>query len=309
MVALGWSLKTSPEDSIEIIDLSTEERNCPVFPKFPHKVSDAVAGLLPNGTPIICGSRFPRFRSACRVFKDGKWVPSANLTIKSSNFAMVTLPTGEMLLTGGDTDNREGNIIRLNRTDILTPNGNWVDAKMDLPKSTAYHCMVLVDDLTVLVIGGHQGYKYGGRTFKLSLIEKIWSEGPPLLQTRASHGCSKIPAGRMSKKESIIVAGGVTEDDRVLNTVEVLDEGSDVWRLGPKLPVSLQGVSMVRHPDGGVVLIGGSNNRTYSDALYYLPHAGYGAQWEKLPQRLALSRDYQTAILVPDDIMESCLEE
>jgi hypothetical protein len=59
-------------------------------------------------------------------------------------------------------------------------------------------------------------------------------------------------------------------------------------------------------PDGGVVLIGGSNNGTYFNTLYYLPHAGRDAHWEKLPQKLAIARDYHAATLVPDKVMESC---
>jgi hypothetical protein len=58
--------------------------------------------------------------------------------------------------------------------------------------------------------------------------------------------------------------------------------------------------------DGGVVLIGGSSNGTYLNTLYYLPHAGDGAQWEKLPQQLATARDYHTATLVPDEVMKNC---
>ena len=309
MVALGWSLKGQPEDSIEIIDLASEERTCPNFPKFPHQISDAVAGLLPGGFPIICGARCPKFRDACRAFRDGKWVPFSSLTIMSSNFAMVMLPTGEMLLTGGDTINTEGKIERLKRTDILIHDGTWKTTQMDLPISTAYHCMVLADNSTVLAIGGLQESTYGQRTFKLSLAENMWSEGPPLLSSRSSHGCSRIPSSRMSKKDSIIVAGGSTVDEKVYSSVEILDAGWDKWRLGPELPEPLQGVSMVRHPDGGVVLIGGSNNGTYSDALYYLPHAGAEAQWEKLPQTLATGRDYQITVLVPDEILESCLED
>ena len=309
MVALGWSLTGRPEDSIEIIDLASEEKTCPLFPKFPHKISDAVAALLPNGSPFGCGARFPKFRDACRTFKDGKWNPAPSLTQSSSNFAMALLPTGEMLLTGGGANSSDDEFKPLHRTDILLTNGSWVNTGIDLPIPLAYHCMVLVDNSTVLSIGGHQSTDPGRKTFKYSLQEKSWENGPNLINARSSHGCSKIPTSRMSKQESIIVAGGWNSNWKPQASVEILDDGSSEWRLGPKLPEPLQGVSMVRHPDGGVVLIGGSNNGTYSDRLYYLPHAGPGAQWEKLPQKLAIGRDYQIAVLVPDEILESCIED
>jgi hypothetical protein len=63
---------------------------------------------------------------------------------------------------------------------------------------------------------------------------------------------------------------------------------------------------MTINADGGVVLIGGSSNGTFLNTLYYLPHAGKGAQWEKLPQQLATARGYHAATLVPDEVMKSC---
>ena len=308
MVALGWAQGSFIEDSIEIIDLLNTEKICPLFPKFPHKTAPAVAGLLPGGAPIICGAKYPEFSDSCHAFKDGNWTLSSSLTVRRRNFPMVVLPTGEMIITGGESNTAIG-IEYLKRTDILVVNGTWLNTQMDLPISMAYHCMVLADSKTLMAIGGQHAKNYGQRTYKLSLTQKVWMEGPALITARGAHACSKIPSSRMSKKESIIVAGGWTENNTGLSSVEILDHDFKKWRLGPELPKPLHGVSIVRHPDGGVVLIGGSNSGTYSDALYYLPHAGPGAQWEKLPQTLGKGRDFHASILVPDEILDYCIDE
>ena len=98
---------------------------------------------------------------------------------------------------------------------------------------------------------------------------------------------SIICAGKTGALDSIIVVGGINNSwDSVISSVEILDGNLNEWRQGPELPKPLYGAAMVRHPDGGVVFIGGSNHRIYSDAFFYLPHAGPGAEWRKLPQTL-----------------------
>ena len=72
---------------------------------------------------------------------------------------------------------------------------------------------------------------------------------------------------------------------------------------GPKLPVKIHKAQMVEDPSGGVILIGGaSSSKSYSDSLYRLAHAGEGAKWVELPQKLSTGRYWHVAILVPDGL-------
>jgi len=54
-------------------------------------------------------------------------------------------------------------------------------------------------------------------------------------------------------KFSIIVAGGC--NGAHLKSTEILDEGSDVWRMGPQLPIGICCAALVEDPAGGVVLV------------------------------------------------------
>ena len=313
LVAPGWSGTRAVADYIEIIDLLSSRRICGRFPDFPHQVTDCGAGLFLNGTPILCGARNPRFRDSCRIFKHGKWMQSSKLTIESSNFAIITLPNGELLLTGGATKSSQPGIpaVALKRTDILSAEGIWKNTFIDLPIRLSYHCMVLVNKSYPMVIGGSDepGPK-SKKTFTLSFTDKTWNEGPPLQSPRKSHTCSTIRMSKNSSQESIIVAGGSADTSFSDLNVEILDEGSKYWRLGPRLPHPIYGAAIVKHPDGGVVLIGGHlPNGTASKTLYYLPDASSEAFWVQLPQTLFHGRSFHAAVLVPDDIIENCYDD
>jgi hypothetical protein len=59
----------------------------------------------------------------------------------------------------------------------------------------------------------------------------------------------------MSDKESIIVAGGWHYEPKASSTVQILDEDSNEWRIGPELPFPIAGAAMVKHPGNNVIYI------------------------------------------------------
>jgi len=78
--------------------------------------------------------------------------------------------------------------------------------------------------------------------------------------------------------------------------VEILDAGTNSWRLGPKLPQAFHEVPLVQHPNGGVMYI-------IINSIYYLPHGGQTAQWQLLPQRVSIPRRYFVAFYILDDVV------
>jgi N-acetylneuraminic acid mutarotase len=102
---------------------------------------------------------------------------------------------------------------------------------------------------------------------------------------------------------SIIVAGGY--GGSYLSSVEILDEGSNEWQTGPKLPFGIGFSQMVEDQNGGVVMIGGESSSVGTlDTLYQLPHRGQDAVWTKMEQKMKTVRSRHTAFLVPDNIVE-----
>ncbi len=250
MVALGW-FNGELLNSVEIINLLSEDNICQSFPRFPYPASDAKAEVARSGDPIICGGRFPAFRDDCFAFQRGRWTKSASMTIKSGNFAITRFPSSnksiDLLLTGGDLNNTLGNLDQSTRSDILI-GGAWKSIDIDLPIKVSYHCMILKNCSTPVVIGGILHGIVKKKTLMLSVTTKTWKTGPPLNFGRGGHACSTLPTSRMNAKESIIVVGGWGTNHKAYSSVEILDEGSDEWRLGPELPLPIAGAAMVKHP-------------------------------------------------------------
>jgi len=93
----------------------------------------------------------------------------------------------------------------------------------------------------------------------------------------------------------------MTANDLVMNYFEV--GGTQKWHAGPVLPIEISYASMVEHPAGGVVLIGGQSRHTILNTIYYLPNAY--SEWLEMTQKLVTPRRYHTSILVPKSI-SSC---
>ena len=79
------------------------------------------------------------------------------------------------------------------------------------------------------------------------------------------------------------------------DSVDFLDTLTLTWRAGPKLPKPMLASPMVEHPNGGVIYI-------IDTSIYYLAHAGPTAQWQLLPQKLAVARQWFVAFFVPDEV-------
>jgi len=303
MVALGYTI-TGPTNSVDIIDLASSEFSCKKFPSYPFSTERAKGELGFHEIPLICGGNKPN-RTECNTFEHGEWRPFGSMTETRYDFAIMKSPFGnhtKLFLTGGK------NIKHLATTEILKE-GGFEKAPVKLPVDIAYHCMILLNRTSIIVIGGIQNSSYSGKTHILSSEKMQWSNGPQLSSPKGFHSCSRIAKNSLETEQSIIVAGGSFKDT-YLSSVEILDVGSNLWRKGPKLPYPICCSAMVEHPNGGVVLVGGKSveksNTIYLDTIFHLPHAGEDAQWKELPQKLKIGRGHHTAFLVPDLVADSC---
>ena len=123
---------------------------------------------------------------------------------------------------------------------------------------------------------------------------------------RYFHSCEKIPSGKQSSKYDIVAAGGYSTNAGTISAVEFLDLKSNVWRRGPELPFQHDLGALVQHPLGGVALIGGSSPNGRLDTIYYLPHSGPDATWQKLPQKLKFASAGHVAFLISDKTAGFC---
>jgi hypothetical protein len=260
----------------------------------------AIGGLGFKQNPILCGGEQNNDRSnKCYSLENNEWISSASMNSVRAYAAAAQLQDGKLLVTGGDG----GSLSDLNSAEMLTEEG-WETNIPALPVNIYYHCMVTVNSTTVMAIGGWQNDQYSGKTFYFTFGEERWSEGPELKNERVDHSCGKIRRNKESQEMSIIVAAGYDFSSR-LSSVQILDEGSNEWQMGPELLFGIDNSQMVEDQNGGVVLIGGySPSVGRLDTLYQLSHGGQDAVWTKMEQKMKTGREQHTAFMVPDNIVD-----
>jgi hypothetical protein len=257
----------------------------------------AIGGLGFKENPIICGGIQNGTNSnKCFSLENNEWAPSVSMNSIRNRAAAAQLQDGRLLVTGGFSGDD------LNSAEILTEEG-WESNIPSLPVPTVAHCMVTVNSTTVMVIGGWHNDLFSRKTFYFTIGDESWIEGPELNYKRDYHSCGRIRSNKESREMSIITAGG-QDYPNYLSSVEILHGGSNQWQTGPELPFQILHSEMVEDQNGGAVLIGGATSSAYLDTLYQLPHAGQGAVWTKMGQKLKTGRSLHTAFLVPDNIAD-----
>ncbi len=299
MVGLG-STRTGPTNSVEIIDLSSPEFGCSNFPAYPLALERGAKGVSGfEEIPLICGGKST---SECKTYVNGSWRTLKSMATSRWDFAMTRSSfcnITELFLAGGYNGERL-------RTAEFWRHDSFDNAPQQLPVGIDGHCIAVLNQTSLIIIGGEEDKNgISAKTNILNTNNLQWSDGPKLSAPRYLSSCARIAKNSHRTEFSIIVAGGFKTYD--IPSVEIMDEGTNIWRKGPELPFGICCSAMVEHPDGGVVLIGGRRDgSTYLDTIFHLPHAGDDAKWEKLPQKLKVGRGHHTAFLVPDVVADSC---
>ena len=201
--------------------------------------------------------------------------------------ASVKMPNSEIFIIGGE-QNSSG---PLSTAEKLKQTGFEL---LQLDKSFSRHCTIPVDAARILIIGGiNDNESSSAKTFVYNILSNIFMDSPSLMRGRHFHSCSRI------NEIHFIVAGG-QDSWGGLNSVEILDSVDGKWYKGPSLPRTISYASMVIHPSGGVILVGGQSGHTLLDTLYYLPRVD--TEWVAMAQQLRTPRRFHIALMVPKSI-------
>ena len=305
MVGLGQLLSGNTK-SVEIIDLETSSSTCSDLPNFPTFGRDSVFGLNFQDQPMMCGGTDILVNDTdCFHFDNGQWTPSQPLTeirmysgFSSSPFPKVK---SKIFVTGGH--HNATSVSPVSSVELLTENG-WESVANPLPTPLTYHCMVLLNSTTAMVIGGVENETIiTSNTYLLNTEINQWIEGPSMSQMRLQHSCGRIRKSRKSSNFDVIVVGGF--NCTYMSSVEIFDAETSTWRAGANLPFGITDSVLVEDPTGGVILVGGFYRKSESefarlDTLFRLPHAE-ADHWQEMPQKLKEGRRYHSAFLIPDE--------
>ena len=146
-------------------------------------------------------------------------------------------------------------------------------------------------------------------TYYYNAVDNVWTEGPLINEWRKNHVCGRILKDEGSSEFTAITLGGLGQTG-ILQSVEILDEDECIWRNGIEFPFLLMHGSLVESPDGGILIVGGNDKQqqgSYHNTIYKLEHAGSGAKWVELPQKLSKPSTRLTSFLIPDELA-NCIE-
>jgi hypothetical protein len=235
MVTTGYDEGTK---KIEVFDLLDPSNVCQplIVEDYPlDNVYGASGGLLDNNIALICGGEMNQhpypILDDCFAFTDN--TVEANLKLAQPRFdaASVVLNGTTLWLTGGVILDEE---ILTNSTEFVETTGTRPGP--DLPLEVRGHCLVSLNDTTVLLIGGvlprtSQTTK-SKATFYYSTDHMTWTEGPSLKTGRSDFSCALFKSPQHGYTDTVIVTGGFNDAWHDLASTEFLNLDSNSWISG-----------------------------------------------------------------------------
>jgi len=246
-----------------------------------------------NGTPAGGWWSLAPSQQQGRIAVLARWMPTAVLHTARSSHTATLLPSGQVLVAGGNIPNL---------TEVYNPvTGQWALTGA-LHTARFGHTATLLPSGQVLVAGG-TGFTSGPSLITLASTEAYdpvtgqWTPTGALHTTRAGHTATLLPSGQ------VLVAGGSQispGDIEPIATAELYDPATGQWTLTAALHTARVGHTATLLPSGQVVVAGGSTNGLdsgdYLDtAELYDPATG---QWTPTGA-LNTARSDATATLLP----------
>jgi len=266
--------------TVEFINIASPTVVCQKLPDLPITPYFSTGGIRLQGSPFVC------FGYDCYNWIDNQWIPG----LSSPTFLYYVAAAGyhNIFVYGGIPTSAA----------LLTSSG-WVK-QPDPPEPLFYSCAVQISADTYMVIGGFGNNEtVTSNTYFYHSKSQLWEKGPSLQEGRYFPSCGLIKGENNTM--NVIVVGGAGQT--ILNSSEILDSGSSVWRAGPTLPASNAASALIQDGDGGVIIIGGADySGSSTTSLYHLANLSSGSQWVKMQQHLKVSRYGLTAFLVPENI-------
>ncbi len=224
----------------------------------------------------------------CYTLTNAGWTQNYSLSVARHFASSIKMPDSDEIFFLGGENNSSGS---LSTAEILNQNGFEL---IQMEKKFSRHCATPVDSTRILIIGGiNEDEYYSPKTFIYNTSLNAFMDGPTLMRGRHFHSCSRM------NERHFLVAGG-QDLWGGLSSVEILDNANGEWYEGPRLPRKISYASMVIHPSGGVVIVGGQSGQTLLQNLYYL--AQVNTEWVVMTQQLKTPRRFHIAVMVQNSI-------
>jgi hypothetical protein len=214
----------------EIMDLSDPSNVCQpsLLADYPlDRVQGASGGLLTNNNALICGGWGSEMIDDCYSINPHGIKKAATARLSKPRFyaASVVWNSTTLWMTGGYLP---GNV-RTKSTEFVQLTGTTPGP--DLPLEVAYHCLVSLNDTTLILIGGElQSGTNSKATWFYHTDHKTWTDGPSLTIGRNAHSCALFKSPQHGHTDTVIVTGGYNAEN--LASTEMLNLESNSWESG-----------------------------------------------------------------------------
>ncbi len=276
----GGLTKTSPLDDFEIYDpaqgIFKPYKIQGLWARGWHKAIRLKSGVLVSGG-WTNGSE--ALRDSYLIQPNGGLRSRAMMKYGRYDHTMTKLPTGDILLAGGNDGKRAIRHLEIYAADKK----RFMPARRPMLITRQQHSATQLPGGAVLILGGAEGK--GARYAELYLS----SQGRTrlvrsLTAQRSRHSATRLKDGR------VLITGGLGKD-KTLGSAEIFDPATEKFTpLKNKLRVKRQQHTATLLPDGRVVLIGGwgGEGRTLASAEVFEPDKGcfWMVGEMKFPRRL-----------------------
>ncbi len=205
--------------------------------------------------------------------------------------------TGNKLwITGGNSGSAPST------SEFVTP-GQDSEKGPDLPAAMGRHCMVHLDDDTIMFLGSsYNSERSSQNTYVYSVNDDSFTLGPQLTKPKYAMTCGVIEDDGGNK--IVVVAGGSIGGSSYIDEIETWVPGSelDTFNIIGHLPNAVYGGAGVITPDKKSLIVIGGYDGSYLDSLYKITCTTTECNVETMPQKLKVARHLIVAMLIPDSL-------
>ncbi len=286
---------------------------------------------------IVCGGKHEEGMER-NCFKLGDRIPFAQLSEARFGVASVPIYNGKTLWVTGGADSTFFRYDRFHdlllssmticayssTTDYISLPGSSITVGQ-LPFTVAFHCMVPLNDQSLLLVGGYrEGYVSSNETWIYDTESLKWTQTMAFLsEGRGCLTCGKFydSAPEFETTFYIVATGGhVSSDSIYVNTTELvrLEDSphvvesflSSTWELGPGFPYQVICMASATTLDRKrlIMIGGGLEPGRFSSDIFQLQCWSQTCQWSLLGQTLQVPRLRAVAIILPSTDMQ-CNQE
>jgi N-acetylneuraminic acid mutarotase len=226
------------------------------------KLSSTAPSTTANTTPVTAPSTAPTSPPTPRA---AAWIPTGSMNETRSQYTTTLLANGKVLVTGGGSSGGGDAVASAELYDPAT--GTWTSTGAMLEAWPEAPSATRLADGKVLIAGGWSGYaRASAEVYDPS--SGTWTATGSMDRGRFYHTATLLLDG------TVLVAGGVISDNRVLPVAELYDPRTGTWTATGRMRGAFSPETATLLLDGTVLAVGGIDGSELVSAELYDPRTG-----------------------------------